>query len=66
MTTARIKALQWVHDVEHLGIHPSNLDQRGPTNAMHSLMIQDHQLKYHRNRWRLTEKGRRDLHEATG
>lgn len=65
MTRARINALQWVYDVEHRGIHPSNLDQRGPTNSMHDLMVRDHQLKHHRNRWRLTEKGLRDLREAT-
>ncbi len=65
MSPKRLKALQWLFEVKHLGIYPGDLDYTGPSNQMLSLMVQDLQVYFSRHGYRLTEKGLCDLHEAT-
>jgi len=70
MTPARKRALQWVHDQGEAQWFPIG-DKNAPSRAMRKRMVRDGQLTSYAKApdlivwWRLTDKGRRDLHEAT-
>ena len=65
-TKARVSALQWFHD---RGEVKDSEDNGGPTLSMIVRMIVDRQLQYSMEDGTpvhsLTDKGRKDLHEAT-
>jgi hypothetical protein len=62
MTPARKAALQWFYD---RGAVPAPLGREGaPTVYLFSLMKRDMQVCQTPEGWTLTDKGRRDLHEA--
>ena len=65
MTPARKAALQWLHDQGEV----ARLDHAFCTPAMLRQMDRDEQVQFRTKRpwgviWSLTDKGRRDLHEA--
>ena len=67
MTPARKAALQWFFDLGEVG--PSEMaDPSAPTYAMHQRMAAHGQIEGFFGateiKFRLTDKGRRDLHEA--
>jgi hypothetical protein len=67
MTKARIAALEWFHDRGEVNLFGMD----APSHKMREMMISDGQLEKvnHGNfrliGFRLTDKGRQDLHEAT-
>ncbi len=72
MTPARIKALQWLHDRGETQDLASNPIEGMPTWRMIRRMLSEGQAEgivcYRQRKptiHRLTDKGRRDLHEAT-
>lgn len=65
MTTGRKAALQWFHDRGEVNVFDTN----SPSAAMRKRMMQDGQLVRREVspwsvRYSLTDKGRRDLHDA--
>jgi ribosomal protein S19E (S16A) len=63
MTPARKAALQWFYDrgaVPALQLY----DAGSPSDRVFSQMQREGQIKHTAEGWTLTDKGRRDLHEA--
>ena len=69
MTPARKAALQWFHDRGEVSLMVAQTASGGTTSDMRKKMMRDGQLERRRSRlhgwvYTLTDKGRRDLHEA--
>lgn len=69
MTPKRIAALEWFHERGEVGWF--RYDDNPPSETLRKRMIKDGQLKQRRQGdlkpilFSLTDKGRRELHEAT-